>query len=164
MSTFLWLVFGAVVIYMFVIPAIRGWIRGAQGFSAPPTAQLTQLSQRLFLERFQPVHEQLVSFEDRKAAERELIIYCSSLPEIAVLMQRYGVSQEDMTKIFEGVCRDGGYGWFGRHLVAASALAYPETFECLLLYGINQDTIYALILHFENTRPIWRSLSRLQKQ
>jgi hypothetical protein len=94
----------------------------------------------------------------------ELIDYCYdkieidhsyNAIEIKNILHEYKLSKESMRELFWEIVKYGGDQWAGGHYIAASSLAHSATLRYLLEDGVNEETVYNMLLYFEKIMPLY---------
>jgi len=122
---------------------------GGGGYVGLPPRPLQRISQELG-KTLDP--DKLEEGCDRMAnAEEELLDYCERQPSIQALLREFKVSRKDLQELYNRLIMAGAGQWTCGHWVAASALAYPVSFQYLLSRREEniQETAFRLIMYFE---------------
>jgi hypothetical protein len=106
-------------------------------------------------------HVEEIFNDSRDKAIEALFNFCKKDGKIREIIYEYNISYQDFCNLYWELMGAGAGQWAGGHWVAASALAYPESFRYILerktISGAKRsemETAFKLIMYFERGIPL----------
>jgi hypothetical protein len=102
-----------------------------QCLASPPTA-LAEIFKQLDSRPIASPEQLLARATSTDKALKELLSYCSTIPEVKKIIDEFKVSAEEFKSCYWKLMATGAGQWAGSHWVAASSLAHAHTLRYVL--------------------------------